>query len=101
MQFNAINGQVVPYDGWVELIVTLAVQEDPNLIVKAPFLVSQLSLSQPLVGPNVLGAIIHKESDEEATSVLYKEKDLSVSVLLALRLYSTFILQVSTWLELP
>lgn len=58
----AVNGQAVPYDGWVELTVTLAGHEDPNLTVQAPFLVSTLSPPQPLVGANVLGAIIKYKS---------------------------------------
>lgn len=72
LEVYAVNGQAVPYDGWVELTVTLAGHEDPNLTVQAPFLVSKLSLPQPLVGANVLGAIIQtQESDQEASALLY------------------------------
>lgn len=64
LEVCAVNGQVIPYDGWVELTVTLAGQEDCNLTVQAPFLVSKLSLPHPLVG-----AIIQRqESDREAMS---------------------------------
>lgn len=42
LELYAVNGQAVPYDGWVELTVTLAGHEDPNLTVQAPFLVSKL-----------------------------------------------------------
>lgn len=72
LEVYAVNGQTVPYDGWVELTVTLAGHEDPNLTVKAPFLVSQLPLPQPLVGANVLGVIIQRQqSDRDANAVLY------------------------------
>lgn len=72
LEVFAVNGQTVPYDGWVELTVTLAGHEDPNLTVKAPFLVSQLPLPQPLVGANVLGVIIQRQqSDRDANAVLY------------------------------
>lgn len=72
LEVYAVNGQAVPYDGWVELTVTLAGHEDPNLTVQAPFLVSNLSLPQPLLGANVLGAIIQaQESDQEASALLY------------------------------
>lgn len=72
LEVYAVNGQAVPYDGWVELTVTLAGHEDPNLTVQAPFLVSKLPLPQPLVGANVLRAIIQRQaSDKEATAVLY------------------------------
>lgn len=71
LELYAVNGHAVPYDGWVELTVTLTGHEDPNLTVQAPFLVSKLSLPQPLVGANVLGAIIQKqESDEAANATL-------------------------------
>lgn len=67
----AVNGQEIPYDGWVELTVTLAGHEDPNLTVQAPFLVSVLSLPQPLLGANVLGEIIQRQvTDTEASAVL-------------------------------
>lgn len=72
LEVYAINGQAVPYDGWVELTVTLAGHKDPNLTVNAPFLVSQLPLPQPLVEANVLGVIIQRQqSDKDASAVLY------------------------------
>lgn len=72
LEVYAVNGQTIPYDGWVELTVTLSGHEDPNLTVNAPFLVSQLPLSQPLVGANVLGVIIQRQqSDKDASAVLY------------------------------
>ena len=50
----AANGQSIPYDGWVELTVNLMGNDNPNLAIQVPFLVSQLSLPQPLLGANVL-----------------------------------------------
>ena len=57
----AASGHVIPYDGWVELTVNLTGNDDPNLTVQAPFLVSQLSLPQPLLGANVLEQIIKRQ----------------------------------------
>lgn len=72
LEVYAVNGQTVPYDGWVELTVTLTGHENPNLTVDAPFLVSQLALPQPLVGANVLGVIIQQQqSDKDGSSILY------------------------------
>lgn len=36
----AVNGQAIPYDGWVELTVILTGNEVPNLTMQAHFLVS-------------------------------------------------------------
>lgn len=52
-----------------KLTVTFSGHEDPNLTVQAPFLVSKLSLSQPLVGSNVLGAIIQRQETDEGANV--------------------------------
>ncbi len=51
----AVTGHAVRYSGWVELTVNLAGNDNPNLTIQAPFLVSQLPLPQPLLGANVLG----------------------------------------------
>ena len=44
----AVTGHAVPYSGLVKLTVNLAGNDDPNLTIQAPFLVSQLPLPQPL-----------------------------------------------------
>ncbi|XP_061896494.1 uncharacterized protein LOC133645661 [Entelurus aequoreus] len=65
----AVNGQAIPYDGWVEFTVNPAGNDNPNLTIQVPFLVSQLSLSQPLVGANVIEAIIKRsESSGDAAA---------------------------------
>ncbi|XP_023201986.1 uncharacterized protein LOC111610961 [Xiphophorus maculatus] len=67
----AVTGHSVPYSGWVELTVNLAGNDDPNLTIQAPFLVSQLPLPQPLLGANVLEEIIkRKESSGEAVTTV-------------------------------
>lgn len=71
LEVYAANGQLIPYDGWVELTVNLTGNEDPNLIVQTPFLVSQLTQSQPLVGANVLEQVIKRqESSDVAVATL-------------------------------
>ena len=67
----AVNGQTIPYDGWVELTVNLTGTDNPNLTIQAPFLVSQLSLPQPLLGANVLEEIIRRqESSGDAAATV-------------------------------
>lgn len=68
LEVYAANGQPIPYDGWVELTVNLTGNDDPNLTVQAPFLVSQLPLPQPLLGANVLEQVI-KRQESSGTAV--------------------------------
>lgn len=71
------SGQSIPHDGWLELTVNLTGNDNPNLAIQVPFLVSQLPLPQPLLGANVLQEMINgQESSAEAqatvTSLLRK-----------------------------
>lgn len=66
-----VTGHAIPYHGWVELTVNLTGNDDPNLTIQNPFLVSQLSLPQPLVGVNVLVEILkRKESSDDAIATV-------------------------------
>ena len=67
----AVTGHAVPYSRWVELTVNLAGNDDPNLTIQVPFLVSQLQLPQPLLGSNILEEIIRrKESSGEVIATV-------------------------------
>ncbi|KAK0141865.1 hypothetical protein N1851_020463 [Merluccius polli] len=66
LEVYAANGQPIPYDGWVELTVNLTGNDYPDLTVQTPFLVSQLSLSQPLLGANVLEQVIKRQESSGA-----------------------------------
>ncbi|KAK0130548.1 hypothetical protein N1851_035225 [Merluccius polli] len=66
LEVYAANGQPIPYDGWVELTVNLTGSDYPDLTVQTPFLVSQLSLSQPLLGANVLEQVIKRQESSGA-----------------------------------
>lgn len=57
----AVNGQSIPYDGWVELTVNLLGNDNPSLTMQVPFLVSQLPISQPLLGADVLQEMINSQ----------------------------------------
>ncbi|KAI3360582.1 hypothetical protein L3Q82_002451 [Scortum barcoo] len=54
----AVNGEPLPYDGWMEVMVSLPHNSDPNLVIQVPFLVSSMPLVRPLIGFNVVEQLI-------------------------------------------
>lgn len=66
----AVNGQSVPYDGWMELTVNLPGNDNPNITMQVPFLVSQLPLPQPLLGANVLQEMINSQESVGDTQAM-------------------------------
>ena len=54
----AVNGDLIPFDGWVAVTVNLPGNEDPNLLISVPFLVSSMPLERPLLGFNVVEELI-------------------------------------------
>ncbi len=46
----AVNGDVLPFDGWVEATVNLPGNSDPQLAIQVPFLVGKMALERPLLG---------------------------------------------------
>ncbi len=71
LDLTAANGEPIPYDGWVELTFNLPGNDDPNLAIRVPFLVSQVSLARPIVGFNVIKELIlGQESGRGVVSVI-------------------------------
>ncbi|KAJ8007769.1 hypothetical protein DPEC_G00097640 [Dallia pectoralis] len=64
LRVYAVNGDVLPFDGWVALTVNLMGNEDPSLSITVPFLVSSLALERPLLGFNVLEEIIQEQPEK-------------------------------------
>lgn len=60
----AVNGEVLPFDGWVALMVNLEGNEDPDLTITVPFLVSSVALERPLLGINVLEEMIEGQPEK-------------------------------------
>lgn len=58
LDLTAANGEPIPYDGWVELTFNLPGNDDPNLAIRVPFLVSRVSLVRPILGFNVIQELI-------------------------------------------
>lgn len=64
LKVYAVNGDILPFDGWVALTVNLLGNEDPNLSITVPFLVSSLALERPLLGFNVLEEMIQEQPEK-------------------------------------
>lgn len=60
----AVNGDPLPFEGWVAIIVNLPGNEDPNLSISVPFLVSSFTLERPLLRFNVLEEVIHSQPEK-------------------------------------
>lgn len=55
---TAANGEPIPYEGWVELTFNLPGNEDPNLAIRVPFLISHVSLVRPILGFSMIQELI-------------------------------------------
>lgn len=64
LKVYAVNGEVLPFDGWVVLKVNLKGNENPNLSITVPFLVSSIVLERPLLGFNVLEVMIQEQPEK-------------------------------------
>lgn len=62
LDVSAITGDEVPYDGWVEVVVNLQGNDDPDLSICVPFLVSRVKLGRPVVGVNVIQVLIRSNA---------------------------------------
>ena len=61
---NAVNGEPLPFDGWVTITVNLPGNKVPNLFISVPFLVSSFILERPLLGFNVLEEVIQGQPEK-------------------------------------
>lgn len=62
---SAVNGEPLPFEGWVELTVNLPGNNDPSLVIQVPFLVGRIPLERPLLGFNVVEELIRGKKDTE------------------------------------
>lgn len=58
LKVYAVNGDLIPFDGWAIITANLQGNDNPNLSINAPFLVSHLPIERPLLGFNVVKDII-------------------------------------------
>lgn len=64
LKVYAVNGKIIPFDGWVALTVDLKGNENPDLSILVPFLVSSIALERPILGFNILEEMIQRQSQE-------------------------------------
>lgn len=64
LKVYAVNGDIIPFDGWIALTVNLKGNENPDLSVAVPFLVSSIALERPVLGFNILEEMIQRRSQE-------------------------------------
>ncbi|KAL6464588.1 hypothetical protein MHYP_G00269050 [Metynnis hypsauchen] len=57
----AVNGETVPFDGWVEVTVNLPGNSDPDLSIQVPFLVGSMPLECPILGFNIIEQLIKRQ----------------------------------------
>lgn len=65
----AVNGESLPFDGWVVLTVNLPGNEDPELSMNVPFLISSVPLDTPLIGFNVVEVLIQGSPAQAASNL--------------------------------
>lgn len=70
LDLYAANGEPLPYDGWVELTVNLTGNDNPNLEIQVPFLVSQVPFTQPLLGSNILREMMKGQASSESAPLM-------------------------------
>ncbi|KAJ3606048.1 hypothetical protein NHX12_028091 [Muraenolepis orangiensis] len=63
LKVYAVNGELIPFDGWVAIMTNLPGNEEPSLSISVPFLVTSLAMERPLVGFNVLEEIIQGQPE--------------------------------------
>lgn len=71
LQVYAVNGERLPFDGWVSITVNLPENEDPSLSITVPFLVSSLPLEMPLIGFNVVEVVIQGKPERLAPTLTH------------------------------
>lgn len=58
LEVYAVNGELIPFDFWIIITVNLPGNENPDLSISVPFLVSSLPLKMPLIGFIVMEVVI-------------------------------------------
>lgn len=59
----AVNGEAIPFDGLIPIMINLPGGEDPSLSISTPVLISTLPMDKPLIGFNVLEQMIEGQPE--------------------------------------
>ena len=62
LKLTAANGSAIPYDGWVEVEVSL-MSDETSKKIQVPLLVTSDSLDYPIIGYNVKDEFVTQQSD--------------------------------------
>lgn len=65
-----VNGESIPYDGWVPIMINFPGGEDLTLSICTPVLVSTLLMDKPLIGFNILEQIIEEQPEQLIPTLL-------------------------------
>lgn len=65
----AVTGEPFPFEGWISITINLPGNEDANLPISAPFLISRLNMERPLLGFNVLEQLIEGQPEQLAPTM--------------------------------
>lgn len=64
LEVHAVNGEVLPFDGWVLIAVSFSGNGALSQSIMVPFLICSIPLAQPLLGFNVLEEVIQNRTKE-------------------------------------
>lgn len=64
LKVTAANGTDVPFEGWIEVLLEITSSQHGSVSLYVPMLVSQQSVSSPLLGFNVIQEIIMGNGDQ-------------------------------------
>ena len=64
LEIQAVNGGVLPFDGWVLIAVSFAGNSALSQSIMVPFLISSINLERPILGFNVLEEVVQDRPAE-------------------------------------
>lgn len=64
LEVHAVNGEILPFDGWVLFAVSFSGNGALSQSIMVPFLICSIPLAQPLLGFNVLEEVIQNRTKE-------------------------------------
>lgn len=63
LEVYAVNGELIPFDGWSVITVNLQGNDNPDLSINVPFLVIHIPIERPLLGFNVVEELIQGQPE--------------------------------------
>ena len=60
LELSAANGTAIPFDGWIDVNIEMAIGDVGVRTIRVPLLVTSYSLSEPIIGYNVISELVTK-----------------------------------------